>query len=405
MKRIKIFIPNVTTPRNLGDAAMHISLVSLLKRTFPFFDAIIATGEPEMYTKEKSTKVILSLFDWLVWENSSLSARLSRLFLILLYVISFECKAPWLRKHSKLNSLISYYYSSDLIIFQGCGFLRSRTGVKQSINLLFTLLPFLFAKYSSAPVVISPLGFGPFAYLWQEKLVARVLSTYKYLYFRDENSLQRFRQHYPHKGSYSCDHGLLLKCIGKKNSKVNTIAFNVRPWLRSESQRDLEALIATSLYRMQRKYQTTLLPYVQVNAPAFPQENDTISVERVCTLIKSYGGVVEPIVIPTTIEQSKQILSNVSLLLSMRMHANILAATEYTPFLALAYEDKTIGISKTIEMEKYTLRLSELEKTLDHNLEEAYLKKAENSKHLKATLSTINVQQREYWCNFLKTII
>jgi colanic acid/amylovoran biosynthesis protein len=55
------------------------------------------------------------------------------------------------------------------------------------------------------------------------------------------------------------------------------------------------------------------------------------------------------------VTHAKEVYGGLTLLVGMRMHSNIIAATQGVPFVAVAYEYKTQGIASDLGLEDYSL--------------------------------------------------
>ena len=86
----------------------------------------------------------------------------------------------------------------------------------------------------------------------------------------------------------------------------------------------------------------------------------------------------------------------------MRMHSNILAATQNKPFIAIAYEHKTNGISKQLGMDKYCIKVEDVnEDKLYRLLINMYKKYDKNSSIIKNKLDVIRRKELRFWTSTL----
>ena len=97
-----------------------------------------------------------------------------------------------------------------------------------------------------------------------------------------------------------------------------------------------------------------------------------------------------------------KVYGEIDLLLGMRMHSNILAATQSTPFAAIAYEYKTEGISKQLSMEKYCIRCENVnESRLIKILLEVHANRSRIKNQLRKAVKTIQVTEMNRWNSLL----
>ena len=80
--------------------------------------------------------------------------------------------------------------TADLVVFPGGGYLRSKKGITQSLNLLMYLAIFYFAKLGRAKLLVAPISFGPFAYKWHERISAHVLKKSDVIMVREKISFE-----------------------------------------------------------------------------------------------------------------------------------------------------------------------------------------------------------------------
>jgi colanic acid/amylovoran biosynthesis protein len=88
----------------------------------------------------------------------------------------------------------------------------------------------------------------------------------------------------------------------------------------------------------------------------------------------------------------------------MRMHSNIIAATQMTPFIAIAYEHKTRGISRMLGLEGYCLDFGTFtEADLLNLLKGAYQNRASIRTQLQEKLFGIRQAEFARWKHILLT--
>lgn len=84
-----------------------------------------------------------------------------------------------------------------------------------------------------------------------------------------------------------------------------------------------------------------------------------------------------------------------------KLHASVLAASSYTPFISLEYQRKNEGFSKSLNMESYNIRLDELTNQWLNEKLDSIIKSDEVSRNLKKEVS----QKREQLSDFTEQII
>ena len=405
MKKI-ILIPNATGPTNLGDHTMLEVLLDLIESTKGKKGIVIHTKNPELYEKKYVGKIVPSIYQYVALSNKNFIVSVARFIKILIYVCLLKSRVRSFISSNRGDiavKILDDYVHADVIIFAGGGYLRSQADIKQALNLLLQLVPFVIAKTCRGKIIVAPISFGPFAYNWQGRLTAKILNGCDVVAAREEKSYKLMR-------SYGVKNLLLLndlallvnktKTIKKKNTIVG---FTIRYWLRSRVQQEkLEFSYAQALIRLSQRTGATIQPIIQVASPDFPFEDDKEAVRRVYNHI-SDGHV--PVSVPIklkSVNHAAKVYGSLDLLLGMRMHSNILAATQGVPFVAISYEHKTEGIARQIGMGKYCISGEKVDKdNLFRLLMEAYTNRKQLKTQLTASVESIRNNGISRWQSLL----
>jgi len=292
-----------------------------------------------------------------------------------------------------------------LIIFVGGGCWRSRAGIKQILNLALLLMVVQIAKKSPSRKIMAPISFGPFAYDWQKRLSARIMSNLDLVTAREKLSFDLMKKLGVRNLKLSCDHGLLMERNQEVTVQENLVGFTIRNWSKSpQVQRALEQAYVQSLAKLQQKYNLTILPIVQVSLPGFPFEDDSLVVDRIYLALKEKEvSVLKPVIIGD-VKNAMEVYSKLGLVLGMRMHSNIIAATQGVPFVAVSYEHKTEGIARQLSMDKFCLRFDQVNgKNLFEVLERAYQQRYLIKNVLSQRLKIIKSREEKRWLKILKS--
>ena len=347
---MKILIPNATSPKNTGDQAMLASLLLLIGSNMPNATVRVHSVDPALQKKLlQHTEVESSLLSWLMFEKPKFIDRGGRTVTTILGILF-----PLLVSNHRLKGILRDYKKSDLIIFAGNGYLRSTRGATQAILLLLQLIPFILAKRSRKPVIVAPISFGPFAHKWQAKLVANVLSGISPLYIREEISHALAQKHGVTHAKIAADLALLLPKETSLETHSEYIGVSLRNWYAPRMQARFEKAVIKALITFAEQSKTTIKLYVNVDAPEH-KDIDMIVASRVYAALQRAGvRAVKPQILGTY-QAAMREYQTCALLLGMRMHANILAATQHIPFVGIAYEHKTMGIAKTLGVDTYCI--------------------------------------------------
>ncbi|OGM20506.1 hypothetical protein A2714_03900 [Candidatus Woesebacteria bacterium RIFCSPHIGHO2_01_FULL_38_9] len=361
---MNILIPNATGPTNLGDHTMLEVLLDLIESTKGKKKLMIHTKNPELYERKYARIIAPSIYHYVALSKINLIVRTLRMIKILMYSQIVKNRSrPFISKRSDTAvKIMNDYIQADVIIFAGGGYLRSQKGMRQSLNLLLQLVPFIVAKSVKRKIIVAPNSFGPFAYHWQLKLTAKVLNDCDVVAVREEKSYTLMKSYGVKNLHLLNDLALLVKKTKPTNKKNKIIGFTIRNWLRSRVEQDkLEFSYAHALTRLSKRTGVTIQPIIQVASPDFPFEDDKEAVRRVYNRLRD-GHV--PVSVPIKLKSVKHaanVYGCLDLLLGMRMHSNILAATQGVPFVAVSYEHKTHGITKQIGMEKYCISCEKID--------------------------------------------
>lgn len=395
---MNILIPNATSPKNIGDQAMLMSLIFLLRKSNPEAKITIHSADPALY-KKNSNRVRHTLYSWAVFADTRFFVRLIRMSEILLAYTNVSIF------DRQLRALINDYLRADLIVFVGGGYLRSKKGITQCLNLLMQLVMFMFAKQTAAKTIVAPISFGPFGYDWQEKLVAWALRNQSSVFSRESISYARMKKNRISNLHLSHDHAFLIKPLQKKSSKNTSprpvIGFTIRNWLDGIRDERIGQAYIQALSRFSKKTGALVRPIIQVNAPNYG-EDDSVATNFVYRQLKRFGVPTLPVKKIGDVRDGQREYGSLDILLGMRMHSNILAAVEGVPFVAVSYEHKTEGIARQINMENYCISA----KTVDQDnlyklLVNVYRNRKDIKSHLTVSVRSLRRQTLGQWRSLL----
>lgn len=400
---MKILIPNATSPKNVGDQAMLESLLMLLHKAQPKAEITIQSVDPLLQKKMiRGAQVNDSLLSWLMFEDPRFFSRVRR---SLLFVVQFFLFPRTI--NAELKQILEAYIKADVIISVGNGGVRSNPGLKQSVILILYLLPFLIAKSADKRVIACPMGFGPYAYPWQSGLSAKVLSDVDTLYLRDPISLQSALGEGLKTAKLSPDHALLFPHMNRKEltgKKSNVIGVVLRNWLPKRLQGVLEDEVVRALSKFTQKTGTQIKLIVQVHAPEH-NDRDWEVAKRLYQKLRRANVAVDPPKVLHSPTEATKVYSGCSIVLGMRMHANILAATQYVPFVGIAYEHKTPGIAGMIGMSKYCMWDRDVrEDRLLRLLLRAYARRIHIRRRLEKNIDALRTKTASSWIRIFRNL-
>jgi len=174
---MKILIPNVTGPSNIGDQSMLFVLLKLLRQVYRGAEIVVHTSDPKMYSRQFPYVIYPSIYQYVGLSQKGEVRQIFRVIQYLVYLV-LVVNGKRLATENRLAKLIEDYKTANLIIFVGGGYLRSRKGWSQTLNLCLQLSMFYLASSRRVKTIVAPISFGPFAYFWQAKLSAWFLNIF-----------------------------------------------------------------------------------------------------------------------------------------------------------------------------------------------------------------------------------
>lgn len=406
---IKILIPNITSARNIGDVAMLEVLMKLILSTYPQAEIRLQSSEPHTHSYTTVASIKPSLYYWAVFEDRRLLKRVKRLSRLLILVIGAYFNIPSIVKlatfkSQSLSDLVQDFTEADIIIFVGGGYLRSKIGVSQSLNLLMNLLPFGFAHFTHAKKVIAPISIGPFGSGWHKWFTAQVIKKFDIVAVRERFSFNAMKPYEINNLLRTSDHALLVE--PNRMSKVKSIpviGFTIRQWLKGDDQTKLENAYATALALVSQSTSSKIQPIIQVDAPHFG-EGDAEVTARVIAQLKKLNAGVLPIIKIKSVSHAKKVYGQLDLLVGMRMHSNILAAVQGVPFVAVSYEYKTEGIARDLQLGSVCIRCEEVNSNnLQKLVKKAFAQRGQLAKHMNDALLEIQSRDSLLWQRILQS--
>ncbi len=388
---MNILIPNAASPKNIGDLAILTGLLLMLPQNCKIK---IHSHDPYSLSKELNQKqTSQTLYSWAVFEKKDIINRISRIMLLVLGIF-FKIRFAHQRVLSKI---LDDYQNADIILFTGGGYLRSQNGITQSLNLIMLLLMLYYASTYKAKKIIAPISFGPFAHKWQERLSGRVIKNFDIIMAREKYSYKILKKYTSQNLLLSADTSFLLKYPRKKpSSKKLILGFTIRKWFDRANQEEFEENFAKALIQFSKKSNCVIQPIVQVDAPEYG-DVDLVITKNIMKILHQNEIKTNPIVLVNKLSTIK-IYKKVDLLLGVRMHSNILAALQGTPFIAVSYEHKTIGISKSLDIGNYCIDIKKVNSNaLYKKLILLEKEREEISKKLYFSLGKIRTRENKTW--------
>jgi len=139
------------------------------------------------------------------------------------------------------------------------------------------------------------------------------------------------------------------KLVTKSSDKY--IVLTARKWLNEKKQSLYERDLAQFIDYVWENYK--IKTYFIAMASHSLEDNDLEVADSLLKQIRNKAAFkIENISTP---QEVQELLSNAELAICTRMHSAILSTTVFTPFIAIAYEHKTVGYMKSLDLEEWTI--------------------------------------------------
>lgn len=358
---MKILIPNASSPKNIGDLSMLVVLTKLIKTSIPKSQIVIHSYDHRLHSHKDFGILRYSLHSWAVFINKSVIQRMYRLFLLFLLYVIYKLYKPAFQSLKGVGLLIKDYKNAQMIVFAPGGYFRTKKGLRQSLNLFMQLVPFIFSKLFYAKKIVAPISFGPFAFKWQEKLSAKILSGMDLVSVRERISYEKLKRYNTKNLILASDLALLSDDMSRAviKDKKFIIGFTIRNWLSKKEQHDFEEEVISAIHKFATETGALVQPIVHVDAPEYG-DDDLDRTQKIVNALRMRGIKTANIRVNTNLSQTFSNLKILDMMLGMRMHSNILAAVLGIPFVAIAYEPKTTGVAESLGMKRYCLDCREV---------------------------------------------
>ena len=139
-----------------------------------------------------------------------------------------------------------------------------------------------------------------------------------------------------------------------QNSKYYVLT--IKDYLPQPEQEAIESEFILYIKHMWDKHKMSCI-FIPTGANPI-EENDVPVGERIAAQIKN--NKVFAMEIPKTPEETKRIIRGAKFAMCTRMHSAIFAVTEFIPFIAIAYEHKSIGLLESLSLSKWHIRMTQV---------------------------------------------
>lgn len=252
----------------------------------------------------------------------------------------------------KMSDVISEMRKTDLFISGGGSLLQDVTSTR---SLWYYLGTMYMAKLLRRPVMIYANGIGPIEKGINRFLTRRILNRVDLITLRDEESKQYVKDLGVNNSNIEVTADPVftlnpspedeIERIFKKENipmEKDIIGISIRQW---NSSKNLVQVVSQSIDYILGKYDVNV-----VLIPMHYPEDLNISRE-ITDQVKANGCYVMED--KYTVEQIMGITKTFEMIIAMRLHALIYAATQEVPIVGLSYDPKVVGILRSLGMDNY----------------------------------------------------
>gem|GEM_PF-4391597 len=341
----------------MGDEAIMFGLLKLIRDALPSSNVTIQTYDPDLYNNPEAAKISYAIYGWTVFENKNFFIRFFRISQLFILYWSIKLRLPFFRKN-KLASIVDEYRKADMIIFAGGGYLRTRAGLTQLLNLIMQLSMFWFANLFDKPRIVAPISFGPFHSKWHGKLAARALKKMNIVFAREEKSGQYMNEEGVN-AEVVPDMAFFLPEAQPDLNKGKILGITMIELLgRRQAIFEKNYIVALGKFAITHGYK--IQPLIHVDAAKYGI-SDVPATQRIIKSLEDLGVETLPIINTRSIKELMSHYSKLDIFLGMRMHSDIIAATQLIPFVAIAYEHKTEGVCKALGLSDFCIGVDEVD--------------------------------------------
>ncbi len=258
-----------------------------------------------------------------------------------------------------LFQVIKAIRKASLLISGGGSLLQDVTSNR---SLWYYLTVMAIAKLFGKKVMVYSNGIGPIGKGINRILTKWVLNWVDIISLRDEGSRKfiesigiRNRRTYvtadPVFTLEPANQDIVLDIFKKEDidKTGHLIGISLREWKKAE---DLEIKMAGAIDEILKRYNTKVL-FIPMHYP-----EDLNFCERIMKLLKEEGAYI--LKDKYSVEEIMGVISELDLIVAMRLHSLIYAATQSVPMVGLVYDPKVSGILESIGM-KYMSNVEELD--------------------------------------------
>ena len=375
-----IYLINIHSFANAGDAALTLATIQQLERNFPGCDVTLQVDDLENY--QEAYHAVVSIYRWVRGSHVGGNPKWNKWNLIrllpstLIPVFTYRLiRRPcfWLTPVS-LHPALKAYFDADLIVSKPGGFLYS-SGL--GVTLIIAIYVMALGIFSGKPVYLYPQSIGPLKYKWECFLIRWLAMKTRIFMVREKISLDQLEKCGVKQEQVrlipdtafdfqtGVDAGEWFQNHGFRTGNVPLMGMTVIQWDAQNKdfsdQAKYELMMGALAREFILKYRGKVVIFTQVWGPSESQD-DRPAAQRVAKLLADLQECILLLDEPLSPSLLKSLYAHMDLFTGTRMHSNIFALSQGIPVIAIGYYHKTQGIMRMLGLQDWVVEINHIEK-------------------------------------------
>ena len=378
---MRILITHAYSRENKGDAAILSVLLKELNIIFP--NATIVVSAYDKLDKSslfEGYRIIPNSMYVSIHRHDNIIFKLLHTFYIEFSLVVWSL----IYKLTKINlliivpqdtrELIDEYFNADLIVPIGGGYLRSKKGIKESINLILLLTPIYICSNLNKSIILFSQSIGPIGTNLQKHMVKSVLNKVDLILAREDHTTKLMHDIGVNDKLVirTVDAGFLFnesktvnlsEFLENQNIAENKtiVGITVRKWMNKQKQDYFEAQIAEFINKVNKESKGNKFIFIFIPQVTSTVHNDDDR-DVASRIYQKVNDTTQVINLTTNFDhfKLKSMYANLDYIIGTRFHSVIFSLTSYVPAIAIEYEFKTSGIMNDLHLSKWVILIEEV---------------------------------------------
>lgn len=377
-----IYLINVHSFANAGDAALTLATIQQLEKNFPSCQLTLQLDDLETYTEPYPT--VISLYRWVrgakvggepKWHLPHLLWLLPGTLIPVLTHRGF--RRPWWGLTPKaLRATLQAYFDADLIVSKPGGFLYS-SGL--GLTLWVAVYVMVLGIWAGKPLYLYPQSVGPLKHKWECAFMRWLVRHTRIFMAREMISVMELEKcgispegvrltidtAFDFQGTG--DAGQWFAARGFPLDHEPVMGVTTIQWGAQSkgflAQAQYERAVAVGARHFIGTYGGKVVLFTQAWGPSESQD-DRPAARRIAQQLSDLAPHVLLLDEPLAPPLLKTLYGRMDVFLGTRMHSNIFALSQGVPVLAIGYYHKTLGIMKALDLEAWVIDIGQIEESL-----------------------------------------